>query len=215
MADASTGAIYVNNQGKKLIVVELDGRLFQQETGQFFFLSLEPGLHDIKIFAARHNKKSSLFRNPAKAGRLIYASSIQVKPFVTIQLCVPERGNLLYIETVLPTPAVQLSDRFDNRAPYYHEMEPQKFDAIMLTLRRESFDKTRLELVSQIMTDQYFTTNQVMKMIPLFAFEYTKLEFAKRVYSRTIDKENFFQVYNLFAFSNSKSQLAAYISEHG
>ncbi|HEU4608246.1 MAG TPA: DUF4476 domain-containing protein, partial [Chitinophagaceae bacterium] len=66
----------------------------------------------------------------------------------------------------------------------------------------------------QIMADRYFTTSQVMELLPLFAVEGLRLEFAKRIYSRTIDKDNFFQIYNLFNVSNSKSELAAYISQH-
>lgn len=101
--------------------------------------------------------------SPANAGRLIYASSLRIKPFDTIQLQVHEEENLLYSETAGPTPTASQPDRLANRAPYYQEMEPQKFNAMLFTLRREPEQKTRMELASQIMADRYFTTSQVME----------------------------------------------------
>jgi hypothetical protein len=84
---------------------------------------------------------------------------------------------------------------------------------ILQSLRRESFDQTRLQVARQILnsTRQPFLAAQVKQMLDCFDFEPNKLELAKFAYSFTLDQDKYFVVNDAFSFPNSKAELARYI----
>ena len=51
-------------------------------------------------------------------------------------------------------------------------------------------------------------------MVTLFSFENNKLEIAKYMYGKTLDRKNYFVIYNVFTFSRSKEELAEYIRNY-
>jgi len=101
-------------------------------------------------------------------------------------------------------------DRRDDRN-HYRAMSETTFSQLVETLRKESFENTRLKLAKQTVETSYFTTSQVKRLVQLFAFENNKLDMAKFMYRLTIDRENYFQLYDVFDFSSSKEDLANYI----
>ena len=93
-------------------------------------------------------------------------------------------------------------------------MSDQSFSALMETMQKESFENTRLKLLKQSVDGNYFTTSQVKQLVTLFTFDENKLDIAKYMYRNTIDRENYFQLYDSFFFSRSKEDLAAYIQNN-
>jgi hypothetical protein len=71
-----------------------------------------------------------------------------------------------------------------------------------------------LEIAKQSIDRNNFSTMQVREMVLLFAFENNKLDLAKYAYSHAVDKNNYFQLYNVFSFNNSKDELAEYIRRY-
>lgn len=65
-------------------------------------------------------------------------------------------------------------------------------------------DHAKLEALSKIMSDNYFTSSQIAELIGLFESENAKLEFAKNAYSRTIDKGTYNLVMNSLNSSSQK-----------
>ncbi|MFM7055022.1 MAG: DUF4476 domain-containing protein, partial [Bacteroidota bacterium] len=57
-----------------------------------------------------------------------------------------------------------------------------------------------------------FTSRQVADMMGLMTFDSSRLELAKLAYGKTIDRENYWVVYNLFTFESSIVELNNYIS---
>jgi hypothetical protein len=93
-------------------------------------------------------------------------------------------------------------------------MQDQAFASLTETLKRESFESTRLKLARQVTEQHYFTSAQVRSLLQLFTFEESRLDLAKYMYGITIDRENYFQLYNVFTYSASKEELAAYMSAY-
>lgn len=88
----------------------------------------------------------------------------------------------------------------------------ETFQSMKQSLRRENFENTRMTLAKQMIDRNNFETSQVREMLQLFSFESNKLEMAKYAYRNTVDKNNFYSVYDVFSFSSSKEELSRFIS---
>jgi Domain of unknown function (DUF4476) len=99
----------------------------------------------------------------------------------------------------------------DNNYSYSQLMSNDDFFAVKRMLERESFDDTRLVIAKHIADVNSLTSIQVKEMAQLFSFDNSKLDFAKYAYTKTIDKNNFTVVCNVFSYSSSKAQLLDYI----
>jgi hypothetical protein len=114
------------------------------------------------------------------------------------------------------------NDRYDRRNGGYNSREDDNnravsehsFNSMMQTLKREYSENSRVNLARQIIDRNYFTTQQVRYMLQLFPFEHHKLDLAKYAYRNTTDQENYFSIYEVFTYSNSKEQLADYIRRY-
>ncbi len=64
------------------------------------------------------------------------------------------------------------------------------------------------------MIDQnYFTAEQVKQLAQMYSFDNYKLDIAKYAYKNTLNKQDYFILYEVFQFSNSKEDLANYIRQ--
>lgn len=86
------------------------------------------------------------------------------------------------------------------------------FDALLNTVRQQSFDQTRLTIAKQAIEDRMLNTNQVADLMRLFSFESTKLDFAKYAYQHTADRDRYYVINNEFSFSSSIDELVNYIN---
>lgn len=105
-------------------------------------------------------------------------------------------------------------DRYDrnDRNDYGRAVSYESFQSMKQSLRRESFDNSRLTLAKQMMERNNFEAAQVREMLQFFSFESNRLELAKHAYRNTVDKRNYHVIYDMFSFSSSKDELSRYIS---
>jgi hypothetical protein len=89
-----------------------------------------------------------------------------------------------------------------------HESE---FERMVCTVRNRHFDSDRLSVAKQAVGGRWITTGMVIRMMHLFSFESTRLDFAKYAYLMTIDKHQYYLVNDAFSFSSSARELDAYI----
>ena len=88
----------------------------------------------------------------------------------------------------------------------------QEFNCIIRDLRQICFDREKLAVAKQKMCTKPVTSQQVLRILNLFSFESSKLDFAKHVYLQTCDKHNFYMVYDAFSFNSSIRNLECYIN---
>jgi hypothetical protein len=103
-------------------------------------------------------------------------------------------------------------DRYDRNNNYGRGVSYESFQSMKQSLRRESFDNSRLTLAKQMMERNNFEAAQVREMLQLFSFESNRLELAKYAYRNTVDKKNYHVLYDMFSFTSSKDELSRYIS---
>jgi hypothetical protein len=90
-------------------------------------------------------------------------------------------------------------------------MGARDFDRLKETLRKEWFENGRLTSVKTIADKYNLTTSQVKELMLLFTFESNRLEIAKYAYCKTVDKQNYLQLFDALTFGSSKDDLARFI----
>jgi hypothetical protein len=91
-------------------------------------------------------------------------------------------------------------------------VDDNTLQSIMQTMKNATFEEKMIEVGKTALKDRVLKTNQVHQLLSLFSFEANKLEFAKFCYDKTIDRNNYYTLYNDFAFNNYSSQLDKYIN---
>jgi hypothetical protein len=181
-------------------------------------------------------------RNRFEDYRLVYSNSICIRPFVHTNIVINRFGQAEVNEIIIRKRRHNDRDfdnddrrgdrNFDNgrdsdwdrnrdfgRGRDYDgridaAMNVNQYNAVRQTIQRESFDRGKLSIATQILSDNYMTSAQAKELTMLFSFDDTKLAFAKYAYRRTVDKGSFFMIYDVFSFSSSKQELADYIRNY-
>lgn len=89
----------------------------------------------------------------------------------------------------------------------------EDYKSMLSTLKKESFDDTRLDLAKSFIQNIGINAAQINGFIKTFSFEKNKIEFAKYAYNKCIDKQNYYKVYDSFSFSSSKKEVSDYIKK--
>lgn len=219
-----TGKITINDMSKRQLIIEVDGRRYSDNNRGIVIDKLEPGNHSIQIFSQqRYSDWRGIFdRNGRK--QVIYNSTLYVKPRTHVMIFIDRNGRVQVEEAKMRSGGRWDDNSWENRDnrdydydrdyrfdPTRSAMDAQSFEMLKRALGRENFEKTRLEIVKQTIDRNNFNSSQVRELALLFAFEENKLDLAKYAYGHTIDKNNYFQLYNVFSFSSSKEELSDYI----
>jgi len=88
------------------------------------------------------------------------------------------------------------------------------YNEMLKSIKKEGVEGTKLEMAKTFFGNQQLTSTQVLGIVKIFSFENSKLNFAKYAYSHTIDKSNYFKVYDAFSFSGSKKEMSEYIKNN-
>jgi hypothetical protein len=132
----------------------------------------------------------------------------------------PENFYEVYDAFVSFSHVMRLHDRirqFERIPPVVVEVPAHVSDKeikdILQTLRKESFDQTRMSVARQILSSHRggFLSQQVRQMLGCFDFEPNRLELAKFAYDFTVDPEKYYLVNDAFDFDGNKQALARYI----
>lgn len=94
----------------------------------------------------------------------------------------------------------------------YQAMAPDQFNRLKQTIRNQSFSSGQRQVAEQAMNTNYFTAQQVFELVNMFTFNSDKLHISKRAYNSTLDKENYFIVYDALDYNSSVNELANYIA---
>ncbi|MFA5624809.1 MAG: DUF4476 domain-containing protein [Bradymonadales bacterium] len=101
----------------------------------------------------------------------------------------------------------------DNPYYYYPRMDENEFNSLLQSIKRESFDDSKLIIVNSAAEYSYFSVSQVVEILKSFTFEEAKVKTAIKLYPRTIDPGNWYKVYGLFTFDSTKQSIRNGISK--
>ena len=223
-------SITVATQDNSDISVHIDGRRYDERDNTIRINNVNPGYRKIEVY---RRESSGMFGRVRE--RLIYNTTLHVKPRYEVDIYINRSGRAQIQEIDLDRRNNgkgngkwdnddrwddrrdndrrdndrRDDDRWDNTRPG-RGMSSQSFQSMMQTLRRESFDNSRLTLAKQMIDRNSFETSQVREMLQLFSFESNRLDLAKYAYRNTVDKQNYFGLHDVFSFSSSREDLARY-----
>ena len=233
-AGDNDGMLSITNLSRQDLLIEVDGRQYPDCNTALFLRDLTAGYHMIRVYAEKNN------RLPNK--RLtIYSKNVYVKPKYYVDLIINRFGHALIDEQLITDDRYNDDGRNDHNGSNDHnasndhndrnDHEPRNnwpkndnaapramaddtFNAFIETIRRESFDDSRMTIAKSIIDQNYFNTTQTKQLVTLFSFESNKVEIARYMYGKTLDRKNYFVIYNAFTFSKSKEELAEYIRNY-
>jgi hypothetical protein len=96
--------------------------------------------------------------------------------------------------------------------PAYQPMADGQLQRLMKAMSREPFSEDKLNVLGDASAGNYFLVSQVLQVLPQFQFSKDRLQAVRVLWSRVLDRQNSFQLYNAFQFSNDKAELKQIIS---
>lgn len=101
-------------------------------------------------------------------------------------------------------------DEYSSTEPY--AMSDSEFSALENAVKNESFESDMLSIVQISAKYNYYTVNQVIRLIDLFSFSGGKMEVIKLTYPNVIDRYNSHHLINAFTYSSDKEKVRQIIS---
>jgi hypothetical protein len=203
MASFAQTRLSVTMVSDEAIRIGIDEREYSCQGNTLTVENLSPGYHVVKVIPV------------VRSRTLPFNNRILLKAGVYTDVVINRFGKSLVDEQQLagnynytppPPPPQQQQQQFT--------MTDDNFARAREAIRRESFDNNKMTVAKQVADNNYFTTTQAKELVKLFSFEDAKLEYAKYVYSKTIDKNNYFVMNEVFNVSRSKEELANYIKNY-
>lgn len=138
---------------------------------------------------------------------------------------ITDPANFNQVYTLVNSPAIRddLSSFIRNQAgsntiysyseTFRAEMNEQTFDALLLNIKTNMDPSTRVNTVTEIISNQtnYFTTSQVRRLLEMVEFESSRLQLLKNVFTHVVDPENFSSLYKLLVNDVSKIGLINHV----
>ena len=217
-AGINDSRLAVTVAGSGNIQVLIDNQRYHQTNNSIMISDLEPGRHTIRVYRMRSGNRSIFNRNRQDQSELLYSTTINVRPRQFIDIVINRFGKALVDERSLLAYNEE-DDRYDNDYDGYEDynnhraVSEQEFSELREQLKRQHFENVRLEMARQFVTRNYLSSRQVHQLLPFFSFENSKLDIAKAAYRNTVDKNNYYMVYDVFSFDRSRQELTQYIEQ--
>ena len=193
------------------VYVYIDGRMIRQEDQTEIFLNnIRPGFHTIRI-VQKIRKIGTPVMNP---DRMLFESRINVRSNVHYDFLVNRFKRVFADEKLMDNQYYAEQGQSYGEPPMPVEMNDQQFAELEALLKKESFDESRLAVAKQAMMNNYFSVDQVKKLMLLFSFDENRLDLAKYAYPITIDRNRFYIVNDVLKFSASKEALNRFLLDY-
>jgi len=219
-ADHQLSDLHIRKFDNQPVLVQLNFDYFDNPGPVTKINNLQPGRYRIKVWSLKNQAFHPHNNNNNK--RLLYNGFIDVPAGSEVR-AILTKNNTMRINQVIPNFIPQPVNPYFNpnvapcpgpvvyNAPQ-HIMSPSEFNALLNTIDNQSFESTKLMIAKQAINQhQFISTAQVSALINSFSFESSKLDLAKYAYQYTIDRNNYFHLYNNFTFDSSVRSLGEYI----
>lgn len=93
-----------------------------------------------------------------------------------------------------------------------YAMSPRQLDDMLSSLRKQTFEDTRLKTAKQMVSNNCMSAAQIAKMCAEFKFEDNRLQLAKHAFPFCTDPNNYYKVNDVFTYSSSTDELTEFVS---
>ncbi|MGV4478124.1 DUF4476 domain-containing protein [Ornithobacterium rhinotracheale] len=91
--------------------------------------------------------------------------------------------------------------------------ENPNFKQFMRQLNQNAFDSDKMRFLQSTAPMSTFMSAEIKKILQTFSFDNERLNAAKLLFDYCVDKQNFYEVYDVFTFEYSKRELMDYLSK--
>lgn len=86
-------------------------------------------------------------------------------------------------------------------------LQPQDVTALITSIQSRDFENTKISVAKQAVGNATILAEDVARVMRTFAYENSRLDFAKFAYPRCCDQRNYFKVNDAFEFESSVTEL--------
>lgn len=106
-----------------------------------------------------------------------------------------------------------------DKETYYEEynfrvMSSRDFAEFKKLIADRTFETTKFDMTKSVIDNNLFTTDQVREILSWFVFESNKIELAKYTFKNTVDRNNYYKLYDIFVFESNVVELDNYIKNY-
>jgi hypothetical protein len=225
------GRLTITVPSSKNIQVYVDGRAYQQNDNSIVLNNIQPGNHTITVYKNSRNgyeNNGTYGRNKQRdkknsRGDVLYSSNVYVRPSYHVDVMVNRFGKALVDERIINgSYSNDDDDLYDNpsqnggynnggyNGSNQQAMADYDFNQLIQKIRNQWLGK--LSAARDGINGNYFNTSQVRQIVQIFSSETDRLELAKLSYRKTVDRQNYRQLYDLLSYQ-SQSELDSYIRD--
>ena len=204
-ASQQSSQLLITNDQNGPFSVSIDHSSFSVPGKVYRADCIEPGYHYIKIVRTSFRKH---------ANELLFSNYIYI-PSATKIIASIDCNRRFNIASISPVLSVQ-NPNFNNNHLFTCGnsnvlMSQVDFDQLKCSITSKNFDSSRLQIAKQALSTNYFTSRQISELMQLMTFESSRLELARTGYANTLDKQNYYIVYDAFTFESSIDDLNRFI----
>jgi hypothetical protein len=93
-----------------------------------------------------------------------------------------------------------------------YAVDERTFCTFKNVVKNAWFDSDKQKLICDFLSRNYVNSNQVEQLLSMIDFESTRLKIAKEAYTKVVDKNNYYTVFNQFDFESSKRELSDFMA---
>lgn len=196
--------------------IEVGDQMMSNSSGKFRFFDLQFGTVPIAIYENNY---------------LIYRTNLRLKSYTRLVLDFFPNQGLYLLETypvqnssyginewddIWNNPYGDQTGNWNGNTGYaLNVMNDQDFNYLLSALQRNGmFDQNRVDLISVDVRNTNFSSRQIYALLKTMDFDQSKLKLAKMLYTKCVDRPNFYRVYDLFSFESSRKELRDFISRN-
>ncbi len=199
--------------------VEVGDQMMSNSAGKFRFFDLKFGTLPISIYENNY---------------LIYRANLRLQSYTRLVLdFFPNQGLYLLGTYQVQNSSYGINEWDDiwnnpygnqngdwngnsgNGGNYRNAMNNQDFNNLMSSLRNSrARDKERVPMITMAARNSNFTSQQIYNMINAMDYDNLKLDVAKILYPKCVDRQNFHLVFDVFTFDTSRNKLIDFISRY-
>lgn len=127
-----------------------------------------------------------------------YLTKLSYRDYVRAKDILIETYDML-LTIPLPPPPVPVEE-----GPF--PISEEEFAGLVESIKNESFQENQLSIVQISARYNFFTVNQVIRVIELFSFSDGQLKTLEFMYPNVVDKFNSHQIINAFTYSSDKEK---------
>jgi len=195
-------------QHQAWFTLTFDNRNYKTPVNYFHTENLTPGKHFLEVTRLDHG-----YYGPYTMRSIIFSGYIHIPARSKVHAFIDKFGQLRINKITALTPVYTPAPNFNEcaPAPVQYGMNDYEFDQLKNTLKRLSFESSKLQIAKQTLSLNQVTARQVSELVNIMTFESSKLELAKFAYPKTLDKQNYFIVNDAFSFDSSIMDLNDFI----